>query len=98
MCLAIPGKVLHIDTTAQPVMGTVSFGGVQKSVCLDWIPELKVGEYVIVHVGFAISKMNEKDAQETLRLLEEMAEVKDELDPDEPASLSPSNGRKKPLS
>ena len=61
MCLAIPGKVLHIDTTAQPVMGTVSFGGVQKSVCLDWIPELKVGEYVIVHVGFAISKMNEKE-------------------------------------
>ena len=98
MCLAIPGKVLHIDTTAQPVMGTVSFGGVQKSVCLDWIPELKVGEYVIVHVGFAISKMNEKDAQETLRLLEEMAEVKDELDPDGPASLSPSNERKKPLS
>lgn len=91
MCLAIPGRVLHIDTTVQPTMGTVSFGGIQKRVCLEWIPELKVGEYVIVHVGFAISRMNEEEAQETLKLLEQMADGLDELKVDEPESRFPLN-------
>jgi len=50
-------------------MGVVSFGGVEKSVCLEWLPEVEVGEYVIVHVGFAISKMDEKEAMETLKLI-----------------------------
>lgn len=85
MCLAIPGKVLHIDTTVQPTMGTVSFGGIQKRVCLEWIPEVKIGEYVIVHVGFAISKMNEEEAQETIKLIEEMAGGLDELQGSDPA-------------
>ncbi len=79
MCLAIPGKVLEIDRSATPVMGNVSFGGIQKRVCLDWIPEVQVGEYVIVHVGFAISKMNEQEALETLKLFEEMEGGLDEL-------------------
>lgn len=87
MCLAIPGKVLHIDTTVQPLMGTVSFGGIQKSICLEWIPGLKVGEYVIVHVGFAISKMDEKDARETLKLIEELTT---EPEPNGPQSRIPS--------
>ena len=80
MCLAIPGKVLGIDRSAQPVMGTVSFGGIQKQVCLEWIPEVTVGEYVIVHVGFAISKMDEKEALETLDILNQMSEGLSELD------------------
>lgn len=80
MCLAIPGKVLDIDRKAQPVMGTVSFGGIQKQVCLEWIPEVTVGEYVIVHVGFAISKMNEQEALETLDILNKMSEGLEELD------------------
>ena len=84
MCLAIPGKVLEIDTAVQPTMGTVSFGGIQKRVCLEWIPDLKVGEYVIVHVGFAISRMNEEEAQETIKLLEEMAGGLEELEGDDP--------------
>jgi hydrogenase expression/formation protein HypC len=80
MCLAIPGKVMNIDRAAQPVMGTVSFGGIQKQVCLEWVPEVTVGEYVIVHVGFAISKMDEKEAMETLDILRQMGEGLDELD------------------
>ena len=80
MCLAIPGKVLEIDRNAQPVMGTVSFGGIQKQVCLEWIPEVTVGEYVIVHVGFAISKMNEQEALETLDILNKMSEGLEALD------------------
>jgi hydrogenase expression/formation protein HypC len=79
MCLAIPGKVLEIDETSTPKMGKVSFGGIQKKVCLEWIPEVKVGEYVVVHVGFAISKMDEKEALETLKLFEEIEGGLDEL-------------------
>jgi hydrogenase expression/formation protein HypC len=83
MCLAIPGKVLSIDTATSPIMGTVSFAGVQKDVCLDWIPDIAVGEYVIVHVGFAISKVDEADALETLRILREMGEL-DTTEPESP--------------
>ncbi len=88
MCLAIPGKVLEIDRSVEPAMGKVSFGGIQKRVCLEWVPDVKVGEYVVVHVGFAISAMDEKEALKTLKLFEEMDEAMDELktpDPDEKA-------------
>ncbi len=79
MCLAIPGKVLSIDTNVQPTMGTVSFGGIEKRVCLEWTPEVSLGDYVIVHVGFAISKMDEQEALETLKLIQEIDGSLDEL-------------------
>lgn len=74
MCLAIPGKVLEIDSSAQPLMGKVSFGGIKKSICLEWLPDVSVGEYVLVHVGFAISKVDEKEAIGTLKLIDEIEE------------------------
>jgi hydrogenase expression/formation protein HypC len=81
MCLAIPGRVQVIDRSVEPLMGTVDFGGIQKQVCLEWIPEVTVGEYVIVHVGFAISKMDEAEALETLEMLRQMGEgLEDEDD------------------
>jgi hydrogenase expression/formation protein HypC len=79
MCLAVPGKVLSIDRSVQPMMGQVSFGGIEKKVCIEWVPDVQVGDYVIVHVGFAISKMDEKEAEETLRLFEEIDGGLDEL-------------------
>jgi hydrogenase expression/formation protein HypC len=79
MCLAIPGKVLSIDTNVQPTMGIVSFGGIEKRVCLEWTPEVSLGDYVIVHVGFAISKMDEEEALETLKLIQEIDGSLDEL-------------------
>jgi hydrogenase expression/formation protein HypC len=79
MCLAIPGKVLSIDTNVQPTMGVVSFGGVEKRVCLEWTDDVKLGDYVIVHVGFAISKMDEQEALETLKLIAEIDGGLDEL-------------------
>lgn len=88
MCLAIPGKVLEIDRTVQPAMGKVSFGGIQKQVCLEWVPDVKVGEYVVVHVGFAISAMDAEEALKTLKLFQEMDGAMEELktpDPDEKA-------------
>jgi len=75
MCLAIPGKVIEIDTMMQPAMGKVSFGGVKKDVCLELVPDVKVGDYVIVHVGFALNILDEEEALETLKLFEQMGEL-----------------------
>jgi hydrogenase expression/formation protein HypC len=80
MCLAIPGKVLTIENSIDPRMGVVSFGGVEKRVCLDFLPDIAVGEYVIVHVGFALSKLDEEEALETLRLLRELGEAGEEAE------------------
>jgi hydrogenase expression/formation protein HypC len=78
MCLAIPGKVLQIERGTTPLMGDVSFGGIKKKVCLEWLPEVTEGQYVIVHVGFAISTVDEKEALETLELFKEIDEASDE--------------------
>jgi hydrogenase expression/formation protein HypC len=71
MCLAVPGKVIEIDRTVDPMMATADFGGVRRRVCVAWVPEAKVGDYVIVHVGFAISLLDEEAARRTLELLSE---------------------------
>jgi hydrogenase expression/formation protein HypC len=86
MCLAVPGKVLEIRRESSPVMGDVSFGGVKKEICLEWLPEAQVGDYVVVHVGFAISRMDEEEALETLRILKEMGDLADEFTVDPPAN------------
>ncbi|MFI5252593.1 MAG: HypC/HybG/HupF family hydrogenase formation chaperone [Bacteroidota bacterium] len=72
MCLAIPGKLVEIVGASEPLMGTVVFGGVKQNVCLAFVPDVKVGEYVLVHVGFAINTMDETEANKTLQLLREM--------------------------
>lgn len=69
MCLAIPGKILAIYEEGGLLMGDVDFTGVKKSVCLAYTPAAKVGDFVIVHVGFAISILNEEQAQSTLALI-----------------------------
>ncbi|GJL60381.1 MAG: hydrogenase assembly protein HypC [Nitrospirales bacterium] len=72
MCLAIPGQIQRIDDDALR-QGTVSFAGVTKEVCLALVPEAEVGDYVIVHVGFAISKVDEQAAKESLSLIEQLS-------------------------
>jgi len=72
MCLGVPGRVIEIsDENGLARMGKVDFGGVIREVCLTYTPEAKIGDYVIVHAGFAISRLEEEEAQETLALLEE---------------------------
>jgi hydrogenase expression/formation protein HypC len=79
MCLAVPGKVEEIYEGSDLIkMAKVNFGGVKKEVCVAWIPDVQVGDYVLVHVGFALNKIDEKEAMETLRILREMGEL-DEL-------------------
>ena len=68
MCLAIPGRIEEIRDEGQPLrMGRVSFGGIVKEICLAYVPEARVGDYVIVHVGFAISRLDEEEAKRTLK-------------------------------
>ena len=80
MCLAVPGKVEQIFEARGTRMGKVNFGGVVKEVCLAYLPDIEVGDYTIVHVGFAISKIDERSAQETLRTFEELGLLEDELE------------------
>jgi hydrogenase expression/formation protein HypC len=85
MCLAIPGKVEEIFSEEGLRMGWVNFGGVRKKVCLDYVPELAVGDYTIVHVGFALSKIDEETAKLTLEDFREMGAIEEELGSEEDA-------------
>ncbi len=76
MCLGVPGKILSIEPNPLGMtMGKVSFGGVAKEVCLAYVPEAQVGDYVIVHAGFALNKLDEAEALEVFELLKEMGEL-----------------------
>ncbi len=76
MCLAIPGKVLEIVRDPSGLkMGRTNFGGIVKQVCLEYTPEVGVGDYVLVHVGFALNKVNEEEARRTYDLLVEMNQL-----------------------
>jgi len=72
MCLAIPGKVVEIFAQEGMRMARVQFGGVTRDACLDYVPETQVGEYVLVHVGFAISRVDEEEARRTYEALAEI--------------------------
>ena len=83
MCLAIPGKLIEIANDANGVrMGRANFGGIVKQVCLEYTPEVQTGDYVLVHVGFALSKVNEEEAARTYQLLEEMKQLGELETPD----------------
>lgn len=76
MCLAVPGKILSIlNPTEEFKMAKVSFGGINKEVCLQFTPEAKIGDYVLVHVGFALNVIDEEEANKTLDILREMGDI-----------------------
>lgn len=84
MCLAVPGRIVEISGEGELRMGKVDFAGVQRQACLAYVPEAQLGDYVLVHVGFAISRIDEQQAMETLEALREIGEL-GELDPPEGA-------------
>lgn len=90
MCLGIPGRVIEVLDT-DPVMGKVDFDGIVKEVCLAYLPDIEVGDYTIVHVGFAIQRLDEQSANETLALIRQMGVLETELDPD--AALAAEEAR-----
>lgn len=81
MCLGVPGKIVEIYEKAGLKMAKVDFGGVYREACLDYVPEAQVGEYCIIHVGFAISLLSDKEARETLDLFDEIARIEQEVGP-----------------
>ena len=79
MCLGIPGKIVETYEKGGLQMAKVDFGGVLREACLNYVPEAKVGEFCIIHVGFAISLLSESEAQETLELLRQIGSFDEEL-------------------
>ena len=79
MCLAVPGKIVEIYEVAGLKMGKVDFGGVTREACLAYIPDAQIGEYTVIHVGFAISRLSEAEAQESLAALQEIVNIEEEL-------------------
>lgn len=79
MCLAVPGRVISLEERDGTQMADVDFGGVHKDVCLAYIPDVEVGEYVVVHVGFAIQRLDEASAIETLNNFEKMGILEEEF-------------------
>ncbi|MCU0646814.1 MAG: HypC/HybG/HupF family hydrogenase formation chaperone [Gemmatimonadaceae bacterium] len=91
MCLGIPGQVVAIttDEARGALMGVVDFAGVRKEVCLAYLPDIQVGEYTIVHVGFAITRIDEQSARETLAMFEELGLLEEELGDGDPSAAVP---------
>lgn len=79
MCLAIPGKILEIQEQSKMRVARVQFGGIVRQVSLDFVPEAGLGDYVMVHVGFAISRVDSSEAERTYKLLQEMGMLEAEL-------------------
>jgi hydrogenase expression/formation protein HypC len=79
MCLGVPGKIVETYETGGLHMAKVDFGGVSREVCLDYVPDAQVGQYCLIHVGFAISILNEEEALETLDLLKQLGAIEQEM-------------------
>ena len=84
MCLAVPGKIIEAQEIGGLRVGRVQFGGVVRQVSLDFVPEALVGDYVMVHVGFAISQVDAAEAQRTYELLQQMGALEEELGTNDP--------------
>ncbi|MFZ5909623.1 MAG: HypC/HybG/HupF family hydrogenase formation chaperone [Chloroflexota bacterium] len=82
MCLGVPGKIVEIDDSGALKMAKVDFGGIFREACLEYVPEAKVGDYCVIHVGFAISLLSEEEAMETLALLKEITDLEEEIGPE----------------
>jgi hydrogenase expression/formation protein HypC len=80
MCLAVPGKIVEIYDSAGMRMCKIDFGGVLREACLQALPDAKVGDFTIIHAGFALNILSEKEAEETLEALRELGEIEDAMD------------------
>jgi hydrogenase expression/formation protein HypC len=79
MCLGVPGKIIEIFNVNGLKMARVDFGGVMREACLEYIPEAQIGDYTLIHVGFALNLISEEEAQETLALLQEISSMASEI-------------------
>lgn len=86
MCLGVPGKIIETYESDGLPMGKVDFGGALREACLAYVPEAKVGDYAVIHVGFAISLLSEAEAQATLQMLQEIIDLEEEIGPEQEVS------------
>ena len=87
MCLSLPGKILSIDDSSELKMAEVDFGGVKREVCVEWVPEAVIGDYVLAHVGTALTVLDEESAQESIAALTELSKVLEEEERNRPLNL-----------
>jgi hydrogenase expression/formation protein HypC len=80
MCLAVPGKITEIYTAGTLLMAKIDFGGVVREACIEALPEARLGDYAIVHAGFALNLLSETEAQETLDALRQLGAIEEEMD------------------
>ncbi len=83
MCLAIPGKILSTHREHEMLMAKVQFGGITKRICLEYVPEAQIGDYVLVHVGFALARIDEEEAKRIFEMLEAIGGLDELSDPTE---------------
>ena len=81
MCLGVPGKIVEIEEKNGLRMAKVDFGGVFREACLDYVPEAQLGDYCLIHVGFALNIISEEEALETLEILKQIVELDEEIGP-----------------
>ena len=93
MCLGVPGKIIEIYDAGGLRMGKVDFGGVMREACLAYVPDAQVGDYTVIHVGFAISRLSEQEANESLEALREMVNLEEEIEPEKLLGDSPPRVR-----
>jgi len=97
MCLGVPGRIEAIRDEQGTPMASVDFGGIRKDVCLAYLPEAEVGDYTLVHVGFAITRIDEDSALETLELIRSIGNLAEELGEEPaPAGSAPDDGARRP--
>ncbi len=87
MCLSLPGKIISIDDTSELRMAEVDFGGVKREVCVEWVPEANVGDYVLAHVGTALTVLDETSALESITALNELSKILEEEEQKRPLNL-----------
>ena len=87
MCLSLPGKILSIDDSSELKMANVDFGGVEREVCVEWVPEAQIGDYVLAHVGTALTVLDEESAMESIAALTELSKVLEEEERNRPLKL-----------
>ncbi len=99
MCLGVPGKVVEIYEVSGLKMGKVDFGGVTREACLAYVPEITIGEYTVIHVGFAISQISEEEAMLSLETIQELSSLEEELGIGlmlEPMPVRPAGAEERP--
>lgn len=87
MCLSLPGKILSIDDSSELRMATVDFGGVQREICIEWLPEAGIDDYVLAHVGTALTVLDEQSALESIEALNELGKILEEEEKKNPLSI-----------